>query len=49
MSGQELLDRIVRELLREKVPPLDSAIVNKLRQVSDVQNWWATRYSNTSE
>jgi len=37
VSGRELLTMIVRQLQYEKIPPTDSAIVNKLRQIIDVE------------
>ncbi len=38
MSGRELIEWAVRECQREKIPPYDSAIVNKIRELLDVAN-----------
>jgi hypothetical protein len=36
MSGNELIDMIVKQCEREKIPPTDTAIVNKLRAMLDL-------------
>lgn len=36
MSGQELIEKIVKELERDKVPPTDARIMQKLRDMNDV-------------
>lgn len=45
MSGQELIDKIVKELARRKVPPTDAAILSELRAVPDVRPGITTPYT----
>ena len=42
MSGQELIDWLVKECEFRRIPPTDSAMVLLLRELPDIETWTST-------